>query len=81
MRFKVLRTCPCNAWCLIKSLYLSVVAKYSLRDTVLTTKKSARITLSEGILKLILEGKVRLIRNKKLRYGKWRILRRYVVSK
>ena len=35
--------------------------------------------LSENILKLIIEGKVKVIKGKKLKYGKYRIVRRYVV--
>ena len=40
-----------------------------------------RITISERILKLIIEGKVKVIKDKKLKYGKYRIVRRYVVKR
>jgi len=42
--------------------------------------KSKRVVLSENILKLIIEGKVSLAKGKKLRYGKYRIVRRYVAK-
>ena len=34
--------------------------------------------LSESVLKLILEGRVSVARGRRLRYGKYRVLRRYV---
>jgi len=37
-----------------------------------------KVVLSEKILRLILEGKIKLARGKKLKYGKYRIVRRYV---
>jgi len=42
--------------------------------------KNKRVVLSENILKLIIEGKVSLAKGKKLRYGKYRIVRRYVAK-
>jgi len=37
-----------------------------------------KVVLSEKILRLILEGKIKLAKGKKLKYGKYRIVRRYV---
>ena len=42
--------------------------------------KSRKVVLSENILKLIIEGKVSLVKGKKLRYGKYRIVKRYVAK-
>jgi hypothetical protein len=39
-----------------------------------------RYTIGEETLKLILEGKARLVKGVKLRYGKYRIVKRYIVK-
>jgi len=44
-------------------------------------RAAKRVVLSEGVLRLIVEGKVRVIRDRKLRYGKYRIVRRYVAER
>ncbi len=43
-------------------------------------KQRKNIVLSEGVLKLIMEGRVKIIRDRKLKYGKYRVVRRYVVK-
>lgn len=43
-------------------------------------KKSKRVVISENILKMIIEGKVKIAVGKKLKYGKYRIVRRYVAK-
>jgi hypothetical protein len=40
----------------------------------------AKYTVGKEVLKLLLEGKARLVRGKKLKYGRYRILRRYLVK-
>ena len=40
----------------------------------------ARYTIGEETLKLIIEGKVRVLRGKKLKLGKYKITRRYIVK-
>ena len=44
-------------------------------------KRGRRVILSENILKLIMERKIRVIKDKKLKYGKYRVVRRYVVKR
>ena len=44
-------------------------------------RKGRRIVLSENILRLIMEGRVRIIRGKRLMYGKYRVVRRYSVKR
>jgi len=43
-------------------------------------RKVKRIIISEDLLKLIIEGKVKIARGKKLKYGRYRIVRRYVAK-
>jgi len=40
-----------------------------------------KVILSENVLKLIIEGKVKVVKGKKLRYGKYKIIRRYVIKR
>lgn len=42
--------------------------------------KSRKVVLSENILKLIIEGKINIAKGKKLKYGKYRIVRRYIAK-
>ncbi len=37
-----------------------------------------KVVLTKEILRLILEGKIKVIKDKKLKYGKYRIIRRYI---
>jgi len=37
-----------------------------------------RISISEDIFNLIVEGRVRVVRDRKLKFGKYRIVGRYV---
>jgi len=39
--------------------------------------RSRKIILSENIFNLIISGKIGIVRGRKLRYGKYRIVRRY----
>lgn len=39
---------------------------------------SRKVIIYEDMLRKLLEGKIRLIENRKLRYGKYRIVKRYV---
>ncbi len=39
-----------------------------------------KVMIDEDMLRKLLEGKVRLVKDKKLRYGKYRIVRRYVLK-
>jgi hypothetical protein len=39
-----------------------------------------RYTIGEETLKLILEGKARPVKGVKLRYGRYRIVKRYIVK-
>jgi hypothetical protein len=39
-----------------------------------------KYTVGKDVLKLLLEGKARLVRGKKLKYCRYRILRRYLVK-
>lgn len=43
-------------------------------------KKKTRVTVSEDILKLIVEGKIRKSKIKKIKYGKYRIVKRYALK-
>jgi hypothetical protein len=44
------------------------------------TLSTTRYTIGEETLKLIIEGQVRVLRGKKLKLGKYRITRRYIVK-
>ena len=39
-----------------------------------------RYTIGEETLKLIIEGQVRVLRGKKLKLGKYKIVRRYIIK-
>ena len=43
-------------------------------------RKVRRVVISEDLLKLIIEGKVKVAKGKKLKYGRYRIVRRYVAK-
>lgn len=47
----------------------------------LASRKGRRVVVSENILRLIIEGKVRIVEGKKLKYGKYRVVKRYVVKR
>ncbi len=40
----------------------------------------SRYVIGEKVLKLMLEGKLRVVGVKKLKFGKYRIVKRYIVS-
>ena len=42
------------------------------------SKREPKVILSYNIFKLIIEGRVRIARDKKLKYGRYRIIKRYV---
>ncbi len=44
-------------------------------------KRKVKVTLSEDVLKLIVEGKVKLVKDVKIKYGKYKIIKRYVPKK
>lgn len=39
-----------------------------------------KVILTEDMLKLIIEGRVRITKDNKLKYGKYRVVRRYVAK-
>jgi len=43
-------------------------------------RKVRRVVISEDLLKLIIEGKVKVAKGKKIKYGRYRIVRRYVAK-
>jgi len=43
-------------------------------------RKVRRVVISEDLLKLIIEGKVKVVKGRKLKYGRYRIVRRYVAK-
>lgn len=43
-------------------------------------RSGRKVILTEDMLKLIIEGRVRIIRDKKLKYGKYRVVKRYVAK-
>jgi len=43
-------------------------------------RKVRRVVISEDLLKLIIEGKVKVAKGRKLKYGRYRIVRRYVAK-
>jgi len=46
----------------------------------LVRRSGRKVILTEDMLKLIIEGRVRIIRDKKLKYGKYRVVKRYVAK-
>ncbi len=43
-------------------------------------RSGRKVILTEDMLKLIIEGRVRIIKDKKLKYGKYRVVKRYVAK-
>jgi len=43
-------------------------------------RRGKKVILTENVLRLIMEGKVRVIKDKKLKYGKYKIVKRYVAK-
>jgi len=43
-------------------------------------RKGKKVILTENVLRLIMEGKVRVIKDKKLKYGKYKIIKRYAAK-
>ncbi len=51
-----------------------------MRGVIADMKKTKKVVISENLLKLIIEGKIKIVKGKKLKYGKYRIVRRYTAK-
>ncbi len=53
---------------------------YLGKGVVIDMKKIKKVVISENLLNLIIEGRIKVVKGKKLKYGKYRIVRRYVAK-